>query len=130
MSDGIRVVFAIRFFKVLNVVCGCTERLNSTGLSVSFPCRRSFMPRETVLPMLIDWFSAISDLAFFWAALLKPLSSFSLSFFALGFLFSSDLDSSRFWREIPLVICFLAAFAESAFFCQLARTAFSGFYFG
>lgn len=31
--------FAVRFFKVLNVVSGSTERLNSTGLSVSFPCR-------------------------------------------------------------------------------------------
>ena len=81
------------------------------------------MPRETVLPMLIDRFSAISDLAFFWDALVKPLSSFALSFFALGFLFS-DLDSSWFWREILLVICFLVAFEESAFFCQLARTAF------
>ena len=39
LSDGIRVVFAVRFFKVLNVVSGSTERLNSTGLCVSFPCR-------------------------------------------------------------------------------------------
>ena len=90
------------------------------------------MLRETVLPMSIDWLSAISDLAFFCPALLKPFSSFSLSFFALGFLFFSlELKScggsdSRFWREEPLaVFFFFPTFEERAFCCQSARTAFS-----
>lgn len=90
------------------------------------------MLRETVLPMSIDWLSAISDLAFFGAALLKPFSSFSLSFFALGFpFFSLELESfcggtdSQFWREEPLaVFFFFPAFEERAFCCQSARTDF------
>lgn len=88
---------------------------------------------ETVLPMSIDLLSAISDLTFFCAALLKPFPSFSLSFFALGFLFfsfelesSCDGSDSRFRREEPLaVFFFFPAFEERAFCCQSARTAFS-----
>lgn len=91
------------------------------------------MLRETVLPMSKDWLSTISDHAFFCAALLKPFSSFSLSFFALGFLFFSlELESScggsdsPFWREEPLaVFFFFPTFEERAFCCQSARTAFS-----